>query len=249
MVDDGALSPVAACGRAGVNALLADARESAGAVGAEDALGAAADLGVAEVALPTLAHVAVAVLTAVAIGAAGVRHAGVLGRRGRLGEVHNGRRRALRVHRRRDDRLVLDRRGRPGNRRHGRGGSWCVGRDGRPHHGRRRGLGDRRGRAPDEGIACEAAEAAADWVVVDDAALGVDAARALAGVHAAVVEAGEQRRALGVHHALWAARGRVAHEAGQAGAHPLQVDLATGGVRAARVARTRVSWRLGLRHS
>lgn len=141
VVDDGALSPVAACSRAGVDALLADACESAGAVGAEHALGSAADLGVAEVALTALAHVAVAVLAAVAIGAAGVGHAGVRRWRGRLGELHDGRQGALRLHRRRDNRRILDGRGGAGDRRLGRNG--CDGRDGRPHHGRRRGLTDR----------------------------------------------------------------------------------------------------------
>lgn len=101
--------------------------------------------------------------------------------------------------------------------------------------------------AAHEGVAHEAGLAAADGVVVDDAAARVRAARAGAGVGTALRHARVVLRAVGRDDALGPALRRRAHVARLARAHGRAVTPAAHAVRAARRRLARVHGLLGQR--
>lgn len=95
-------------------------------------------------------------------------------------------------------------------------------------------LDDGRRLAAHERTALHARRTAADRIVIDDRAAGVDAARAGARIATLLVEARLVERTLVAVHALRSAGRRHAHESGHARAHGVSVVWLTLAVGAAR---------------
>lgn len=101
--------------------------------------------------------------------------------------------------------------------------------------------------ATGERISSKARRATTNRVVIDNLAPSVDAAGTGTGVDALLFDTGSVLSTVWADHALRpACRGR-AHEASEAWAHGVPVDLSTLTVRATRWRLTRVLWRLSCR--